>query len=328
MPDGFQLPLTEALDPQVMTAIMAATRHGCPPPDPLMMGVDEARVASRRYHAFLSGPDALPVTTQEFLIDGPAGFLPLRILRPRGAQGQALPVLLYFHGGGFVLNGPDTHDHLLRQLVRRGDMAICVPSYTLAPERRFPHQHHEALAALAWLREHGPACGLDVTRLAVGGDSAGANLALTLALADRGAGLDGSTIKAALLFYGMFAHDFATPSHQSFGRGGYGLTSDRMRWYWRQYLGHAGVTRDPNAAPLLADLQGLPPVLLFAAGRDCLLDDSLRLAAALSAAKVPYRLDVAEKLPHAYANLSRLVPDADRALTRAASALRQALLLA
>ena len=327
MPDGFQLSVTETVDPQVMTTIMAATRLGCPPPDPLTMGVEEARAASRRYHAFLNGPEPLPASVHDFLIEGPTGPIPMRILRPRGAEGQALPVLLYFHGGGFVLNSPDTHDHLLRQLVRRADVAICVPAYSLAPEHQYPHQHHEAQAALRWLRSHGAAHGLDVSRLTVGGDSAGANQALSLALADRGAE-GGSAIRAALLFYGMFARDFGTRSHQSYGRGGYGLTSERMRWYWNQYLGDSGASRDPLAVPLLADLHGLPPVRLFAAGRDCLLDDSLRLASALSAAKVPHSLDVAETLPHAYVNLSRLVPEADRALSRAASALRQSLLRA
>ncbi|PWC40374.1 alpha/beta hydrolase [Azospirillum sp. TSO22-1] len=320
MPDAYHHHVIDEIDPQMVTANAAAVRHGCAPADPLRQPLQQARAAAERYHAFLNGPEALPADVEERRIDAPGGPLRLRLYRPPGSEARTLPVLLYFHGGGFAVNSLDTHDRLLRLLARRAGVAVCAPAYSLAPERRFPHQHDEALAALRWLAREGAAHGLDVERIAVGGDSAGANLALAAALAARPPGEP--RIAFGLLLYGMFAHDFDTPSHRRYGGGRYGLTSARMRWYWEQYLGHAEITGDPRAAPLFADLRGLPPLWLTAAGRDCLRDDSLRLAERLAEAGVPHRLEVCETLPHGFANMARLVAAADGAVARAAAAVR------
>ena len=328
MPDGNTLCLVDHLDPQVVALYEAAVRHGCAPADPMRLPLAAARAAAERHHVFLNGRDSPAAEVRDVAADGPAGAVPLRLYRPDGSGAHPLPVLLYFHGGGFVVNSVNTHDRLLRMLAAHSGAAVCAVSYSLAPERRFPHQHEEALAALRWVQRNGAAHGLDPDRIAVGGDSAGANLALGTALAARAPGLP--RIAAGLLFYGMFAHDFDTVSHSRFGDGRYALTTERMRWYWRQYLGDEvggngddrGAVRDPRAAPLLADLCGLPPLVLVAAGLDCLRDDSLRLAERLAEAGVPHELTVYEGLPHSFATMTRLVHRADRAVLRAASVLR------
>ncbi len=322
MPDTNQLFTLDRLDPQVVALHDAMQAQGLVSADPLTMPIPQTRAAAERAHVFLNR-DAPAIPTQDIETRGPVGPLRLRLYRPPGANGDPLPVLLYFHGGGFAVNSVDTHDRLLRLLAVRSGAAVVAVAYGKAPEHRFPHQHDEALAALRWVARQGADHGLDGDRIAVGGDSAGANLALAAALAARAPGEP--RVRFGLLFYGMFAHDFHTPSHRRFGDGRYGLTTARMRWYWEQYLGHAEPTRDPRAAPLLADLAGLPPLLLLAAGLDCLRDDSLRLADRLAAADVPFSLTVYEFLPHSFAVMTRLVAAADAAVTRAALAVRDGL---
>ena len=326
MPDTILWPAADLLDPQVTAMNEAAIRLGAAPVDPLSLPLAQARAAAERYHAFLNGPltgpTAVPADVVEVAVAGPAGPLPLRLYRPAGrGAAERLPVLVYFHGGGFVVNSVDTHDRLLRLLAFHSGAVICAVRYSLAPERRFPHQHEEALAALRWVAAAGAAHGIDPDRIAVGGDSAGANLALGLALASRAPGEP--RVSFGLLLYGMFAHDFDTVSHRRFGDGRYGLTTARMRWYWQQYLGSAATPDDPRAAPLRADLHGLPPLLLLAADLDCLRDDTLRLAERLAEAGVPHRLTVYDGLPHSFATMTRLVDHADRAVQHAALAVRR-----
>lgn len=324
MPDTSKVFAITDLDPQVCALHDAVTRQGLVSPDPLAMPLDVVRKAAERYHAFLNGPERPPARVDALTVaetaEGP-GFS-LRLYRPaEAAEDKALPVLVYFHGGGFVVNSLDTHDRLLRLLAGRSGAAVAAVRYTLAPERVFPHQHHQAVAAVRWIARHGGSHGLDPSRIAVGGDSAGANLALAATLALKND--TEAKVSFGLLFYGMFAHEFDSVSHRRFGDGRYGLTTLRMRWYWKQYLGHGHQTRDPRAAPLLADLGGLPPLMLLAAGRDCLRDDSLRLAERLAEAGVDHTLAVHDDLPHAFANMTRLVDAADGAVTAAADAVRR-----
>ncbi|AWK89157.1 alpha/beta hydrolase fold domain-containing protein [Azospirillum thermophilum] len=321
MPDTGFLHAMDHLDPQVVRLAEAAARDGLAPADPLRQTIAQARAAAERYHDFLNGSSFPSVEIVEVAASGhgPSGCLRLRLYRPAGG-GAGRPVLLYVHGGGFVVNSVDTHDRLLRLLAVRSGAVVCAVRYTRAPEKRFPHQYEEVLAALRWIASDGAAHGLDAGRIAVGGDSAGANLALGAALAARAPG--GPRVAFGLLFYGMFAHDFDSLSHRRYGDGRYGLTTDRMRWYWTQYLGGPAITRDPRAAPLLADLSGLPPLLLLTAGLDCLRDDSLRLAERLAEAGVDHRLVICERLPHSFATMTRTVEAADRAVSLAAETVR------
>lgn len=303
-----------------LAAIAAMLRaEGVTAADPLTTPLAEARAAALRYNAVWNRlpPDLAEVS--ELDIPVARGRLPLRLYRPL-AEAEHLPVLVYFHGGGFVLNGLDTHDRLMRLLALRSGAAVVGVGYGLAPEHRFPSQIDDALAALRWLEAEGAAHGLDAGRLAVGGDSAGANLALALQLRLRDAGLP--LPAAGLLLYGMFSADLDTPSHRAFGTGAHGLTSERVEWFWDQYLADRAQRDNPLAAPLYAFLDGLPRQTIIAAGLDCLLDDSLRLAAKLEAAGVPHSLSVHGGVPHSFMLMSAVLEPADRAVTEAARAVR------
>ena len=314
------------IDPQYAAIRAIADRSGVRPADPLAMPVDEARRAARSYHAIWTPQTPVLDHVGERTITGPAGPIRLRLYVPgtQTAERRHLPVMVYFHGGGFVLNGLETHDGLMRLIAAEAGIAVCAVSYSLAPEHRFPIQLHEALAAIGWLRENAGEIGVDASRIAVGGDLAGANLALSATLALRDAGR--SPVAMAVLSYGMFAADFDTPSHRRFGGGQYGLTTERMRWYWQQYLGQQGTPDDPRAAPLWADLRGLPPVMLIAAGADCLLDDSVRLADRLTEAGVPNRLSIHPGALHSFLQLAGHLDAADRAIAEIATGLREVLL--
>ena len=317
MADAAHAPDPRDLDPQVLGLLAEAAQRGALPADPLTASLAEVREAAERFHAFLNAGPGPALTIADQVVPGPDGPLNLRIFRP--SEEAVLPAILYFHGGGFVLNSVRTHDRLLRQIAIGSGAVVVALDYVKAPEHRFPRQHDDALAAMAWLAREGRSLGIDPDRIAVGGDSAGANLALATALACRGGDLPRPV--AGLLLYGMFARDFDTPSHGAFGSGAYGLSTARMRWYWDQLLGPAAA--DPRAEPLWADHTGLPPMLLVGAGRDCLLDDTLRLAARLLAAGVRHDLRIWPRLPHGFATMTRFVGAAAAAITEAAAELRR-----
>lgn len=308
-----------AFDPEVNALIAAVRAQGLPVADPTAMPVERARKLAERYHGFVNGRLPRVSRAETLTLAGPAGDFDIRIVYPGAVvkSGAPVPVIVWLHGGGFVLNSIDTHERLFRLLALRSGAAVVGVGYSKAPEQRFPIQAAETAAALQWLRAQGLERGLDPNRVALGGDSAGANLALSAAVAETAAG---RKLSGLALFYGMYAPDFETESHQQYGDGRYGLSTERMRWYWSQYLGDAH-PRDPRAAPLHADLRGLPPVLLAAAGLDCLLDDSLCLAELLTEADVEADLSIYPALPHSFALMTAWVRAADGAVTRTAARL-------
>lgn len=308
--------------PHLANIAAIARAAGVLPADPLTQTLEQARTAARAYQGVWNQPlpDIDGIATAQTV--SPRGTpITLKIFYP-DTRRTHVPVLVYFHGGGFVLNGVDTHERLMRLLALRSGMAVVGASYSLAPELRFPGQLEEALAAIAWVRADGAAFGLDGDQLAVGGDSAGANLALaaTLALRDARAALP----RFGLLLYGMFSADLTTPSHRAYGGGGFGLTTQRVDWFWSQYLADRAQRDNPLAAPLWADLGGLPPQLLIAAGLDCLKDDSVILAERLAQAHVPHTLSVYPGVPHSFMQMSAHLAPADAAISEAATALSRA----
>ncbi len=294
---------------------------GIAPADPLILPLEQARIQARAYQSVWNTP--LPeigaVATAQ--VTAPRGnTVSLRIHYPDHRR-DSVPALLYFHGGGFALNGVDTHERLMRLLALRSSAAVVGVGYSLAPELRFPGQLEEALAALTWLRRAGHQYGLDGEAVAVGGDSAGANLALALTLTLRNAGQP--LPRLGLLLYGMFSADLTSPSHLAYGGGAFGLPTARVDWFWDQYLSDPRQRDHPLAAPLLADLAGLPPQLVIGAGLDCLLDDSLNLARRLEQADVEHTLSVYDGVPHSFMQMSAHLAPADAAISEAAAALHR-----
>jgi acetyl esterase len=228
---------------------------------------------------------------------------PIRIrLFDAGVRTPA-PCLLYFHGGGWVLGGLDSHDRVCRELALASGMLVAAVEYRLAPDHKFPKPLEDCISATRWIAAEGRSLGIDAARLAVGGDSAGGNLALAtlLALRDR----DGTRVRAGVLVYGMFAADPRTPSQRRFGDGRYLLSTEDTEWYWRCYLNHDGERDDPRAVPLRAELGGLPPLFIAAAELDPLLDDSVMLTARLKGEAQPHHWRLWPGLAHGAFQMSR-----------------------
>src|SRR5207237_4250623 len=192
----------------------------------------------------------------------------------------------------------------------------------LWPEVKFPVACDERVAITELMAREGAGLGIDANRLAVGGDSAGANLALAAAVAMRDAGE--RALRFQLLIYGCFSTDCDSPSWQRFGQGA-GLSQTQMRWIWETYLERPEQQQDWRAAPVLAELSGLPPAHLIVGSLDPLLDDSHRLAVRLKEAGVPCELKVYEGLNHGFIRYGRLIAAARRAVGDCAAALSKAL---
>ena len=246
-------------------------------------------------------PPSLAAVT-EHALSGADGPIRTRLYDP-GATKPA-PCLVYFHGGGWVLGGLNSHDRVCRELALAGGMLVAAVDYRLAPEHKFPEPLADCIAATRWLASDGHSLGIDAARLAVGGDSAGANLALAtlLSLRDR---RGSPQVRAGVLVYGMFAADPRTPSHRKFGDGRYLLSTEDTEWFWRCYLTHDEERDDPRAVPLRAQLGGLPPLFIAAAELDPLLDDSVMLAARLKSEARPHHWRLWPGLAHGAFQMSR-----------------------
>lgn len=241
-----------------------------------------------------------------------------RLHRPR--RDAALPVLIWFHGGGWVWASVDTHDRLARELAAAGDVAVISVDYALSPEARFPQALLECAAVVRQVAAQAPAWGIDPARITLGGDSAGGNLALATALLLRDT--DGPALAGLLCAYPVTDADFDTPSYQEFAEG-YGLTRAAMQSYWNLYLRGAADRLNPLAAPLRGRLEGLPPTLLQLAELDVLRSDGERMAAALSGAGVAVTLEVHAGMLHGFMRLSEAVSTARAAIGAAGAWLKE-----
>ena len=311
---------TPWIDPELVAAGQLLQSRGLVAPDRTQASLSEVRAAVDRIGAFL-GEGSVPLRRERDLtLPGPHGQVPCRLYLPDDAEKP--PLIVYAHGGGFMQGSLPSWDAMLRELVRQSGVGALSVDYKLSPEHRFPVAFEEMLAMLRLAAREGSEFGIDPTRLAVGGDSAGANLALAAALAARDAGE--RALRFQLLIYGCFSTDTESASWQRFGQGA-GLSQTQMRWIWETYLERPEQQKDWRAAPMLADLAGLPPAHLIVGNLDPLLDDSHQLAARLQEAGVTFELKVYEGLNHGFIRYGRLIAAARRAVGDCAAALRRAL---
>ena len=285
------------------------------------IGAAEARLLFNAGRKVLA-PDPMPVAeTRDLAIPGPGGPIPARLYRAT-ATGN-LPVLVFFHGGGWVVGDIESHDTGCRHLANRAECAVVSVDYRLAPEHKFPAAVEDCLAATAWVAGNAAALGIDAGRLAVGGDSAGGNLAAVVTLLARDHGTP--RIGHQLLIYP--ATD-AAMRHESMARfaEGYVLTRSTMRWFYEQYLRAPADAADWQASPLAApDLSGLPPAFVLTAGYDPLCDEGDAYAARLAAAGVAVTHRRFAGQVHGFALNGKIIRAAETALDEAAAALRAAL---
>lgn len=263
---------------------------------------------------------------EDMTIPGPGGPLRVRLTAPEG-RGGAVPGLVFFHGGGWVAGSIATHDHLCRAIARDAGVAVVSVEYRLAPEDPFPAAVDDAEAATAWVAGNARTLGIDPARLAVGGDSAGGNLAAVVARRARDKGGPAPALALALqvLLYPITDADLNTPSYRENAEGFF-LTRAAMAWYWDQYLPDVSRRRDPDASPLRADdLAGLPPALVVTAGYDPLRDEAEAYARRLADAGVAVRLSPYPGMIHGFLRRFAAFEQGNKALAEVARALREAL---
>jgi acetyl esterase len=229
--------------------------------------------------AVLSGLQSGPIQKPPAEIDshtiqgGPNGKLSIKIVRPHGSGNETLPAVVYFHGGGWVLGGFDTHERLLRELASGAHVAIVFVNYTRSPEAKYPIPIEEAYSATKWVAGNGQTIKIDPSRIAVAGDSVGGNMAaaVTLLAKERG----GPSIVFQILFYPVTDASFDTGSYTSYQEG-YFLTREAMKWFWSNYLSSDTNRKEPTVSPLQAPLEqlsGLPPALVIVGENDVLRDE-------------------------------------------------------
>jgi acetyl esterase len=311
---------TPWVDPELVAAGKLLQEKGLVAPDRTVASLVEVRAAQDRIGAFL-GEGSVPLETERDLsLPGPHGQVPCRLYLPDGVARP--PLLVYAHGGGFMQGSLPSWDHVLRELVRQSGVAALSVDYKLSPEAKFPIAYEEMVAITRLAAREGAGLGIDPSRIAVGGDSAGANLALAAALAMRDAGE--RALKFQLLIYGVYSSDSDSPSWRRFGQGA-GLSQTQMRGIWQTALDNPEQQADWRAAPLLADLNGVAPAHLIVGSLDPLLDDSNNLAGKLKAAGVPCTLTVYDGINHGFIRYGRLIGTARRAVADCAAALRTGL---
>ncbi len=304
------------LDPQVRDLL--ALFAGRPAINTLP--VDVARRGFAKSMADLVPVPPEPVGVDR-LIDGPGGPLPVRVYRPADAGAQPLPIILFFHGGGWVVCDVQTHDGTARRLSAGANAVVVSVDYRLAPEHRFPAAPDDCVAATRWAIDHAAELGGDASRVIVAGDSAGGNLAAAVALSLRDAG--GPALAGQLLLYPVTAHHTSQFGSYSEFESGFGLTRDAMVWFWDHYLGaslDAGAARSlsPLAAPLLAtDLRGLPPALVLTAAVDVLRDEGEAYGERLREAGVKTEIARCAGMHHGFFSYGGVLDGADRAMVQA-----------
>ena len=253
-------------------------------------------------------------------IPGPAGEIPVRVYTPTGSA--PFPLLVFFHGGGWVLGGIETHDGICRELASGAGCVVMSVDYRLAPEHKFPAAADDCYAATQWAAAHAADLGADAKRVAIGGDSAGGNL--TAVVAQMARDKDGPPLVFQLLIYPVTVAAFDTPSYRDNAEG-YLLTAGDMRWFWDHYLKNAVDGENPYASPLRAkSLKGLPPALVVTAEFDPLRDEGEQYARRLEEAGVPTRLSRYDGMIHGFFGMSQMIDKAKAAVKEASSNLRLA----
>lgn len=305
------------LDPQAQALLdQLAALGGLPLSE---MSVAEARRAMEMLST-LRGETPPIARAVDRRLPGPGGEIPVRVYTPVGTPPH--PVVVYFHGGGWVIGSLESHDGICRELAAATAAVVVSVDYRLAPEHTFPAAPEDCYAATAWVAAHAAELGADPARLVVAGDSAGGNLAAAVALMARDRG--GPPIVFQLLIYPATVAAFDTPSYRENAEG-YLLSVADMRWFWSHYLATDGDAAHPYASPLRApSLAGLPPALVITAEFDPLRDEGEGYGRALQQAGVPVEIRRYDGMIHGFFGMTQMMDKARTAVSDAAAAVRQA----
>jgi len=307
-----------SLDQQLRSYLDQLAAQGAKPVYELTVA-EARRVAEERAPLQFSLAEHV-ATVRDIDVPGPIGPVRTRVYTP--ASPAPLPILVFFHGGGWVTGSLDTHDGVCRSLAKRTLCVVASADYRMAPEHRFPAAVEDAWAVTQWVSAHAREIGGDAGRLAVGGDSAGGNLAAVVALRARRPA--GPALRLQLLIYPVADHDFDRPSYVR-NATGYSLTREAMRWYWDQYVPDLTQRNNPEASPLrAADLSGVAPAAVLTCEYDPLSDEGAAYAERLAEAGVPTVHHRYDGLIHGVARMPDITPRAWELLEDSVRALRDA----
>jgi len=286
------------------------------------MSVPEARAAFSAL-CKMGSPTDVPIGKVETIeIPGPAGAIAARVYTPVAAGGEALPAIVFFHGGGFVLGDLDCYDPLARMLTNESGCRLIAVDYRLAPEHVFPAAVDDCYGAFKWVEGNAPALGVDATRIAVAGDSAGGNLAAAAVLMAKEKGAGPPAFQ--LLMYPALSADLQSGSAQEFAQG-YFLGLQAIAWFMRHYAPNPD-PGDYRLIPMSAkDVSGLPPTLIITAGCDPLRDGAKAYAGRLKAAGVKVTYVDYPTMIHSFFSMANFLPVAREAIAAAGKAVKDAL---
>jgi len=310
------------LDPDAQLVMDMIRMAGRPPFETLTP--DEARIAYANSRKVLQPPPEDVAQVRNLAAPGPLGEIPLRLYRGRGTEaGEKLPVLVYYHGGGWLLGDLDSHDVVCRRFANAARCAVVSVDYRMAPEHKFPASVDDCVAATRWIVDQAEALGLDAARVAVGGDSAGGNLAAVAALMARDGGLP--PVVFQLLIYPATDMMMTTVSSQTV-TDGVPLTSKTMRWFIDHYMRDAADERDWRASPLrAADLSGTAQALVLTCTYDPLCDEGIAYAKRLEREGVRVTHLHFSDQTHGFMSMGRIVRAADVAIDMMAAVLKKAM---
>ena len=315
--------MTDKLHPQAKALMEIVARAAAPAFHTL--DVPKARQEVRKMFAYFGADPPSVASVRDLTMPCPDGSMRinLRLYRPfASAPHECLPLLVFFHGGGWIAGDLDAYDPLCRVLANKTPCAVLSVDYRLAPEHPFPAAVEDAYAATLWAEQHAAELAIDVGRIAVGGDSAGGNLAAVTAIISRDQAAPRLVFQ--LMVYPATDQCSERPSQRQFGRG-YLLELEAIRYFQHKYLLHPRDYRDWRASPLLRkDLAGLPPALIISAGYDPLLDDCIAYAEHLHGAGVAVAHRCFDGMIHGFMTLGKMFTAADEAVDVAAQALRDA----
>lgn len=284
--------------------------------------VAEGREAFAKLTSMVGINPPEPRSIQEIEIPGPGGAIRTLVITPHSRRTGPLPVLIYYHGGGWVIGSPETHQREACYYAAHAEAIVLVPDYRLAPEHPFPAAPEDCYAVLEWTAANAAQIGADGNRIAIGGDSAGGNLSAVVSHMARDR--KGPRIAYQLLVYPATRMGATTASYRDCGDG-YFLTATAMNWFFDQYLSKPEDWDDPLASPLLAeDLGDLPPALVMTAGYDPLRDEGAEYADRLSAAGVPVEYICYRNQIHGFTSMAGAIDEGREFLDRACAALRKA----
>lgn len=306
------------LDSQVKSLLDGMAEQDAPPLHE--MTPEEARAT----YLAMKDPLEAPIgKVEDFSVPGPGGDISVRLYTPVAAGGGALPVLVYFHGGGWVIGDLETHDALCRTLANESGCKVLAVDYRMGPEDQCPAAVEDAYAAVQWVENNGAGVGIDVNSIGVGGDSAGGNLAAIVCQLAQSR--KGPAIRHQLLIYPVTDTNTDTGSYQSFGVGFF-LEKVTMEWFFDLYVGSAFDRSSPMIAPLkAASFAGLPSAYIVTAGHDVLRDEGAAYAAALKGAGVETAYVDYPGMIHGFFNLQAALDASRGAVSDAAKAVGIAL---